>query len=476
MVVDLGTGNSRIAIVSGEGSILSLVRENSVVHTDKKHDQGQYFLPNEWAEKILRMAREALSKAGNVTVTAVTATSQRQGIVLIGHDGAPVIGFPNADRRSRPFLEEFDWDRIWELTSLRPAPILSAMKVVGTMRFEPELLEKTAFYTSISDWVGHLFTGVGVWERAQAMQSALYDPLAGDWSGELCSIFGIDCSKLPPLANAGSILGPVKPEIRRALGLGEGAVFVVGTADTQAAITGTGVEEGETIIVSGTTSPCIKVMPQFRKFPLCWVSPTAELGQFMLEVNTASSGVNLQRFRDQILPGLTYDDMREDALRRGLPQTGLPGCLAIFLTGMHLDKDMLDGGFVLRNPVSVDLKPIDFLQALQLNIGMSIALCLQRLQTLDGFARDYLIGCGGGFVSPVVGQTAANLAGMPIRVYENFREASVFGCYALCMRALNRPIPPRKLQREIIPRHSDELAAYYEQWKACRERFREFEF
>lgn len=49
----------------------------------------------------------------------------------------------------------------------------------------------------------------------------------------------------------------------------------------------------------------------------------------MLEVNTASSGINLQRFKDTMLKDMPYEHLNEDAAQRGLPERNLPGMYAV---------------------------------------------------------------------------------------------------------------------------------------------------
>lgn len=472
LIIDIGTGNSRVAVVSGDGEILSIAKETTILHTDTRVKGAQYFLPEEWKQMIFRLASKAIQSAGPVTITCATASSLRQGIVLIGDDGEPIIGYSNADRRGEEFMSDLDWNRIWELTNLSPSPIFSAVKLLGTAHREPEVLQRTKFFTSISDWVGYLFTGCGVWERAQAMQSALYDAQEMKWSEELCQLFNADASKLPPLAEAGTILGPVRGEISGALGMDPKAVFVVGTADTQAALAGVDAQMGETVIVSGTTSPSLKLIPNFVKHPRTWTSPTATPGQFMLEINTASSGINLQRFKDKMYPNVSYDSLNADARQQGLPETNLPGCFAVFLTGMHIDRDLLTGGFVMRNPVGVDMRPESMYHAMTLNIGMSITMCLHRMREYQPLG-DYIVGCGGGFSSQVVGQVVADLTGIPIYLYEGWRESTVKGCYALCRKALGLGTQPRVLSQVIQPKKSEALEDYFEQWKLCRISFRE---
>ena len=88
--------------------------------------------------------------------------------------------------------------------------------------------------------------------------------------------------------------------------------------------------------------------------------------------------------------------------------------------------------------------------------------------------HDYLIGCGGGFSSPVVGQTVADLTGLKVRIFDNWREATVYGGYVLCCRATGKPVPARRQIAEICPKPSQALERYYKNWKEMREHFKEF--
>ena len=188
LVFDIGTGNTRVALVGEDGAILDIAKENTRMYTDPIASRAQYFKPHEWQDAVFSLIRKLLAAHPDVTVRAVTGSTLRQGIVLVGHDGGSIVGYTNADRRGEGFMQELDWKRIWELTDLSPSPIFSAIKILGTSKLQPQVLEQTKFYTSISDWMGYVFTGRAVWERAQAMQSALYDAVNGCWSQELCDL------------------------------------------------------------------------------------------------------------------------------------------------------------------------------------------------------------------------------------------------------------------------------------------------
>ena len=73
-----------------------------------------------------------------------------------------------------------------------------------------------------------------------------------------------------------------------------------------------------------------------------------------------------------------------------------------------------------------------------------------------------------------MGQTVADLTGLKVRIFDNWREATVYGGYVLCCRATGKPVPARRQIAEICPKLSQALERYYRNWKEMREHFKEF--
>lgn len=134
LVFDIGTGNTRVALVGEDGAILDIAKENTRMYTDPIASRAQYFKPHEWQDAVFSLIRKLLAAHPDVAVRAVTGSTLRQGIVLVGHDGGSIVGYTNADRRGEGFMQELDWKRIWELTDLSPSPIFSAIKILGTSK------------------------------------------------------------------------------------------------------------------------------------------------------------------------------------------------------------------------------------------------------------------------------------------------------------------------------------------------------
>ena len=79
------------------------------------------------------------------------------------------------------------------------------------------------------------------------------DPRIG-WSPELVTRAGVDASRLPELVDSMQVLGPLRPTVADALGLGADVVVAVGANDSVAAALGSGaVEPGRATVVMGTT-------------------------------------------------------------------------------------------------------------------------------------------------------------------------------------------------------------------------------
>ena len=60
IVVDLGTGNSRIALVSSDGSMIDIKSFENVYYKDELYEDAQYFLPEEWEKIILEKCKELI--------------------------------------------------------------------------------------------------------------------------------------------------------------------------------------------------------------------------------------------------------------------------------------------------------------------------------------------------------------------------------------------------------------------------------
>ncbi|HMR20346.1 MAG TPA: FGGY family carbohydrate kinase, partial [Sphingobacterium sp.] len=87
LIVDIGTGNARVAVVTPTGEILDIQRENVAYQTDNNYEDSIFFKPDQLWQQIRDLSIRALSQSGDVEIKAVTSTSQREGIVIVDAQG-----------------------------------------------------------------------------------------------------------------------------------------------------------------------------------------------------------------------------------------------------------------------------------------------------------------------------------------------------------------------------------------------------
>ena len=435
LLIDLGTGSTRAALVRADGEILAVSSFVNRYYRDEAYPDAQYFLPQEWEKELLRCCEEVHARCPGVRADAVSAAGARQSIVLLDRGGQAFCGLPNIDNRGREFMDRIrDKERLYEMSGKWVTEDCCAAKLLGLRLKRPELSAKAGTVLSLSGWVCSLFTGVSVFEPSQACETQLYDLGTGNWSDFLCSVYGVNPALLPPLAAAGSVAGAVLPELRRSLGMAEDAVFVVGGADTQAALLQTGLQPGDIAVVSGTTSPVTALVDHKYYDPQQRVWTDANFGGrgFLIETNPGVTGLNYQRVKASLFPDTPYEE-----LERAYAEKRDFRCTASFSSLLfHERRALRTGGFFLGTPFPDQVDRVDMLWAVLADIACATYEQLWRLRELCGHDRDYILGCGGGFRSETLCRMLADLSGLELRLLPGFEQATVLGLCRLCSGAL----------------------------------------
>ncbi|MEJ7828786.1 MAG: FGGY family carbohydrate kinase [Segetibacter sp.] len=469
MIVDIGTGNVRVALASVTGEVLSIERDNVQYIKDEKYPEAQYFDPNQLWSQIEILTQKVLQNVPGLEIKAITASSQREGIIMLGKNGESLIGMPNHDHRGRQWESIIDdKSRVYELTGRYPSSLFSAMKLVGIRERHPELWEQLLTFTSISDWAQYKLCGVMGYEHSQASETLLYDIEQKSWSDELCTIFDIDEKILPPLHSSGTILGPVVNEYAAKFNIAPDALVIVGGADTQLAIKSTQPSLEDVVIVSGTTTPITKVIDEYTidKKERTWTNRHIDDDTFILEANAGVTGLNYQRLKEIFYPNESYEVIENEI---GSTDILHSQCIASLGSTIADEKTPLTkGAFIFNAPVSHLLTRADFVYATLWDIACSIKENYNTLCIVSPHTTDYVWVCGGGLQSPTLRQFVANLINKKVRIREGFQHASVVGGALICNETLGEKETASITLEETSPKDMDYSESLYEQWKSAR--------
>lgn len=472
LIVDIGTGNARVGVVTVEGDILAIKRENVHYIADPNYEESIYFDPNDLWLQITHLAKEALAESEPVTIKAITATSQREGIVVIDKDGNSLLGMPNIDHRGRKWEKDLiEKDLVYVLSGRYPTSLFSAFKLVGLREVYPDLFEKVSCVMSISDWIQFKFSGVTCYEHSQASETLLYDVQAKNWSVELPSLFQLSPSILPPVKDSGTVLGKVKEDVAKEFDISTDAVVVVGGGDTQLAIRSMEPSANDVVIVSGTTTPIIKIVNTYEKDEdqRTWTSRHIDNDNFILEANAGVTGLNYQRLKEIFYPNEGYD-----VIERELKETTYFQCVAS-LGSLIADEEepVLKGGFIFNAPVSHQLTRGSFVFSILWDIACSIYENYKFLCDVSSHEESYIWACGGGVESKALRQYLANLLGKSIRIRDTFRQASVLGGAFICNDALGIENKTPSILEETFPQDRETFEQLYLEWKNARKTFKQ---
>jgi autoinducer 2 (AI-2) kinase len=471
LVIDVGTGNVRVAVAHPNGTMLGIAHENMRYERDEYYPESIFFEPNQLWEQILRLAKTALASSGAVTIRAITATSQREGIVAISRDGQSLIGMPNIDHRGREWESMIaDKSRVYDLTGRYPTSLFSALKLVGLRHRREDIWTRFAQFLSISDWVQYQLSGIARYEHSQASETLLYDVAAGQCSGELCALFAVDITTLPPVALAGTVLGPIQPLLADELQISPEAVVVMGGSDTQLAVRSTQPSVDDLVIVSGTTTPIIKIVDRYMTDDQqrTWTSRHIDEQRFMLEANAGVTGLNYQRLKELFYPNERYEVIEEELATH----TQSP-CVAALGSLIADEKEpLIRGGFIFNTPVSHQLTRSSFVLATLWDIACSIFENYNSLCAVTPHQKEYILACGGGVQSPTLRQFIANLTGKKVIIRDTFRQASVVGGVFLCNDALGLPGLEPTVLETTVPQNDAGSKARYSEWKQARSAFK----
>ncbi|MBO9657192.1 MAG: sugar kinase [Chitinophagaceae bacterium] len=474
LVLDIGTGNVRSAIINPSGEILGVARADIRYYRDELYPESIYFKPEELWGQLKQLTAHAMQQAGEVHIKAATTTSQREGIVLINKSGKAVIGLPNIDHRGREWENSFDnKSRIYQLTGRYPTSLFSAYKLVGIRERRKEIWNELSFFLSISDWAAWELSGVPLYEHSQASETLLYDVEKGEWSDELCTLFDIAPGLLPALSQSGSIVGEIKTDIASTWKIDDAALVITGGGDTQMAIKSTCPSVGDVVIVSGTTTPVVKLEGSYvtDKEGRTWTSRDIADGRFVFEANAGVTGLNYQRLKEVFYPNEGYD-----VIEKELSENTYKHCsasLGSLIAGEK--KPVIRGGFIFPVPVAHELTRAGFVWSTLMDIAFSIAENYKVLAEVSGHDSGYIWACGGGLQSKTLRNMIAAITGNEVRVRTGFEQASVVGAAMLCNEATGVSVQQNGTAVESSVHSSEDAEtyrSYFKEWQQTREQFR----
>ena len=447
LAIDLGTGSCRAVLFDEAGAQLAIgQREWSHPGLPDAPGSQVFDTARNWT-LIGECIREALSRAGLPAsdVSAVSCTSMREGMVLYDADGTEIWACPNVDSRASVEATELvtsgEARRIFEQGGDWVA-ITSPARFRWIARHEPDTFRRIAHIGMLSDWVIYRLTGRFVTDPSSGSSSNLFDLRTRTWSPASLEVVGLSPDVAPEVLEPGTLVGEVTARAADETGLAAGTPVVIGGADTQLGLVGTGVAvPGRLTLVGGsfwqltvvTDAPLID--PQARVRTLCHAVP----GQWMTEGIGFYCGIAMRWYRDAFCEleiaeagrrGVDPYVVMEEAAAGAPP--GSDGITAIFSNVMDAKRWVQASpsflGFDLDRPAASNRRAC--IRALEEQAAYTARGHLAIIEELTSRTYDALLFTGGAAKGTLWPQIVADVTGLPVSV-PVVKESTALGA-ALC--------------------------------------------
>ncbi|HEU4546863.1 MAG TPA: FGGY family carbohydrate kinase, partial [Microlunatus sp.] len=212
LAIDAGTTGVTALVVTPEGTIAAKGYQEFKQHFPQPG--WVEHAPEEIWQATLEATREAVAayeKTGGPALQAIGITNQRETILLWDREtlGSPRRAIVWQDRRTAEIChrmrEDGKEERIRELTGLRLDPYFSGTKLAWLAENEPNtwaLVHEGRYAIGTVDSYLTARMTRGTWhvtDVSNASRTLLFDLERGDWSDELCELFGVPREALPEI-------------------------------------------------------------------------------------------------------------------------------------------------------------------------------------------------------------------------------------------------------------------------------------
>lgn len=435
--IDIGTGGSRALLINEQGRV-----EHSFTapHDDMTMERPLWAeqRPENWWSAAQIAVRGVLAAAGvsGADVRGVGLSGQMHGLTLL--DAADNVVRPAliwCDQRSQAQVDAINC-RVGKTKVLEciANPVLTGFtlpKLLWVRDNEPAAYEKVKRLLLPKDYVRFQLTGDYASDVSDASGTALFDVVNRKWSHDLADLLGVDRQILPHVVESPEISGRVSERGAAATGLAVGTPVVGGGGDQAASAVGNGIVEPGVVSCTIGTSGVVFAhteKPAYDKDGRVHTFCHAVPGAWHVMGVTQGAGLSLQWFRNQLMPGASYDELTAEAASAACGSQGL--VWLPYLMGErtpHLDATARGGWIGL----TAKHTRADLIRSVLEGVAYSQRDCLDIIEHMGVPVHSVRLS-GGGANSPFWRQMFADVFRKPVVTLET-QEGSAYGAALLAL-------------------------------------------
>ena len=415
--IDLGTSAVKLLLVDENGGICNEVTREYPLEFPQPGWSQQ--APEDWKKAVLEGIPALLSGFDAGQVAGIGCGGQMHGLVVLD-DRDQVIRPAILWNDGRTAAEvdylngEVGKEKLSALTANIAFAGFTAPKLLWMRKNEPENFAKIAKIMLPKDYINYVLTGVHCCDYSDASGMLLLDVEHKGWSAEMLDICGVKPEQMPKLFESYEVVGTVKPELARSLGLSDHVQVVAGAGDNAAAAVGTGVVgEGGCNISLGTSGTLFISSKRFGVDPNNALHAFAHAdGGWHLMGCMLSAASSNKWLCDDILKTTDYATEQKDITAEKLGRNHVYFLPYLMGERSPINDTNARGTFI---GMTMDTTRSDLVQAVLEGVAFAIRDSFEVARSLGLDIPSSKL-CGGGSKSPLWRTIFANVLGIPLEL------------------------------------------------------------
>ena len=415
--IDLGTSAVKLLLVDENGGICNEVTREYPLEFPQPGWSQQ--APEDWKKAVLEGIPALLSGFDAGQVAGIGCGGQMHGLVVLD-DRDQVIRPAILWNDGRTAAEvdylnnEVGKEKLSALTANIAFAGFTAPKLLWMRKNEPENFAKIAKIMLPKDYINYVLTGVHCCDYSDASGMLLLDVEHKGWSAEMLDICGVKPEQMPRLFESYEVVGTVRPELARSLGLSDHVQVVAGAGDNAAAAVGTGVVgEGGCNISLGTSGTLFISSERFGVDPnnALHAFAHADGGWHLMGCMLSAASCN-KWLCDDILKNTDYAAEQKDITAEKLGRNHVYFLPYLMGERSPINDTNARGTFV---GMTMDTTRSDLVQAVLEGVAFAIRDSFEVARSLGLDIPSSKL-CGGGSKSPLWRTIFANVLGIPLEL------------------------------------------------------------
>ena len=416
--VDLGTSAVKLLLMDENGNIQKIVSKEYPLYFPKPGWSEQH--PEDWYIKSMEGMKELTSECDKSQVAGISFGGQMHGLVALDKDDQvirpAILWNDGRTGKQTDYLNQvIGKDKLSEYTANIAFAGFTAPKILWMKENESENYKKIAKIMLPKDYLAYRLSGTFCTDMSDASGMLLMDVKNRCWSKEMLNICGLEQEQLPKLYESYEVVGTLKPEVAKELGVSENVKVSAGAGDNAAAAVGTGtVGDGRCNISLGTSGTIFISSEKFGVDEHNALHSFAHADGHYHLMGCMLSAASCNKWWNEEILG-TSDYVKEQAAIKKLGENRVfylpylmgersphnnPNARAMFL-GMSMDTTRADMTQAVLEGVAFGLRD-------SLEVAKSLGIQIDRTKI-----------CGGGAKSPLWRKIIANVMNLKVDVIES---------------------------------------------------------